>query len=64
VSYIWDATHGMRDLEELLVEEYGLDLSGWTMGNALDISTDGHTIVGAGVHEGVSEGWVVRLPAD
>ena len=64
MSYIWDATHGMRDLEEVLVEVHGLDLSGWTMGNVLDISTDGHTIVGSGVRNGVLEGWVARIPAE
>lgn len=64
VSFIWDAEHGMRSIKEFFVEVHGLDLSEWTLGNALDISTDGHTLVGSGVHNGVSEGWVAHIPAN
>ena len=61
--FIWDATNGMRNLRDVLVNQYGLDLTGWTLTSATGISADGLTIVGNGVHAGFgnSEGWVARL---
>jgi uncharacterized membrane protein len=47
-AFIWDAQHGMRDLRHVLINEYGLDLDGWVLLRAADISADGRTIVGSG----------------
>ena len=30
-AFIWDSVNGMRSLKEVLITEYGLDLSGWTL---------------------------------
>jgi probable HAF family extracellular repeat protein len=61
--FIWDAANGMRNLRDVLVNQYGLDLTGWTLTSATGISADGLTIVGNGVHAGFgnSEGWVACL---
>jgi uncharacterized membrane protein len=61
-SFIWDGTHGIRDLRDVLVTNYGLDLTGWTLDYAFGISADGRVIVGQGTNPcGNQEGWVVIL---
>jgi probable HAF family extracellular repeat protein len=63
-AFIWDQAHGMRRLADVLVDDYGLDLTGWRLGWALGISDDGRTIVGYGTNPaGQTEGWSVRLSA-
>jgi len=63
VAYIWDEAHGMRILQDVLEDDYGLDLTGWSLKEAKAISADGRTIVGYGVNPlGRDEGWVVVLP--
>jgi len=61
--FIWDAVNGMRNLRDVLVNQYGLDLSCWTLKEATGVSADGRTMVGNGVHAGFgnSEGWIFRL---
>ncbi len=62
-AIIWDAAHGIRFLRDVLVNDYGIDLTGWQLGDANGISDDGLTIVGLGQGPlGQSEGWVVQLP--
>jgi probable HAF family extracellular repeat protein len=66
-AFIWDAHHGIRNLQQVLVLEYGLGeaLSGWTLRRANGISEDGRTIVGTGRNpRGRSEAWVVTLGGD
>ncbi len=64
-AFIWDKNNGMRSLKDVLVNDYGLDLTGWTLMSARGISDDGRTIVGYGFHPDNlnTEAWVVRLPA-
>ncbi len=60
--FIWDTTHGMRNLTDVLVDDCGLDLGGWTLLDARAVSDDGLTITGAGVNpDGNSEGWIATL---
>jgi probable HAF family extracellular repeat protein len=66
VAFLWDEVGGMRSLKIELEEEYGLDLDGWTLSQALGISDiDGQgefTIVGVGLNpSGDTEGWVAFL---
>jgi hypothetical protein len=49
----------MRNLRNVLEDDFGLDLSGWTLTEATGISADGRTIVGYGVNpSGDQEGWI------
>jgi uncharacterized membrane protein len=62
-AFIWDETHGMRELQAVLALELGLDLTGWQLTEALGISADGLTVVGRGINPaGDPEGWIAFLP--
>jgi len=37
--------------------------SGWTLTQINDVSDDGVTFTGIGLHNGVTEGWVATIPA-
>lgn len=60
-AFIWDQAHGMRDLHAVLTAQ-GLDLTGWTLTRATDISGDGTVIVGTGSLNGVTQGWIAAIP--
>ncbi|HVP28588.1 MAG TPA: PEP-CTERM sorting domain-containing protein [Myxococcota bacterium] len=60
-AFIWDNTHGARDLQQVLTAD-GLDLTGWTLQDALGISADGQTIVGAGIGPDGEEAWIAVIP--
>jgi hypothetical protein len=60
---IWDQQHAMRFLQDVLRDDYNLNLPGWTLTWAYRISDDGTTILGTGINPaGQNEGWVVTLP--
>jgi probable HAF family extracellular repeat protein len=62
-AFIWDSTHGMRSLLQVLIDDYQLDLEDWTLTRAWGISADGSTVVGEGINpQGQREGWVARMP--
>ena len=62
-AFIWDSSHGMRDLQQVLEIDFGLkDMAGWTLVEARGVDIFGQTIVGWGRHNGVEEAWLVRLP--
>ncbi|MFO0973534.1 MAG: PEP-CTERM sorting domain-containing protein, partial [Phycisphaerae bacterium] len=62
-AMIWDAQHGMRQLEAALVQDYGLALPGWWLYAATAVSQDGSAIVGWGKNpQGNQEAFLVLLP--
>lgn len=62
VPTIWDQVHGMRNLEDVLVElGMGPAIEGWDLEEASAVSDDGTTVVGWGYHHGEVEGWIARL---
>lgn len=61
LAFVWDITHGMRSLRDILTQMYGLDLTDWYLEEAIAISDDGRTIAGNGSHKGVAEAWVATV---
>ena len=53
----------MRYLQDVLTGDFGLDLTGWTLTQALGVSADGLTIVGRGTNpSGNTEAWLAVVP--
>jgi probable HAF family extracellular repeat protein len=66
IAFIWDATNHMRNLQDVLTNEYGLgpSLAGWQLNEASTISEDGKFLAGYGTDPaGNTEAWVVNLAA-
>ena len=62
-AFIWDAEHGMRNLREVLVDEYSLSLNDWMLTSAEGISANGRIIVGTGINPaGRCEAWRAVIP--
>lgn len=63
-AFVWDEVNGMRSVYDILVDEHGLDLTGWTLLQARAISGDGTVIAGIGSNpSGQRVGWVANLSA-
>ena len=61
-SFVWDRFNGMQSLQDILTDDLGLDLDGWSQLQVRDISKDGSTVGGIAVNpEGNVEGWVARF---
>lgn len=61
-AMVWDAQSGMRSVRTRL-EQHGLDLAGWVLGNVYDVSRDGRVLVGNGTNpSGEAEAWRAVLP--
>lgn len=52
----------MRNLQNLLANEYGYNLTGWQLHNVTSISPDGNTLVGYGTFGGNFEMWMAVIP--
>ena len=58
--FIWDEVHGMRNLVDVLTNDFGLGaaLAGWNLTEATAISDDGRVIIGNGINpDGNFEAW-------
>lgn len=65
-AYYWNATDGVVDLQNELVNNQGLGaaLQGWTLLDACDVSADGRSIVGLGRNpQGCEQAFLVRFPS-
>lgn len=61
--FVLDDQLGMRKLETILTNDFGVDLTGWRLIEPVDVSADGRTIVGWGRNpEGSSEAWIAVIP--
>lgn len=63
-AVIWDAAGGIRSLQEILEVDQGLDLTGWRLVDATNVSGDGRVIVGIGRHQGQIEAFRAELGPD
>jgi probable HAF family extracellular repeat protein len=62
-AFVWDASHAMRELSAVLLDD-GVDLAGWFLSSATDVSADGSTIVGEGTDGTfVNEAWLATIAA-
>jgi len=63
-AFVWEsATNQTRDVKAWLLSTHGVDVAaqGWSsLTEVTGISADGSAIAGNGVHNGKTEGWVVR----
>ena len=63
-AFIWDVTHGMRSVRQVLVSQFGLgaNLRGWKLRAATAVSADGLVVVGYGMNpRGNLEAWLAYL---
>ena len=61
-AFVWDAANGMRNLRSVLAQN-GIDMTGWTLKIAYDVSADGTRIAGWGVNpSGDEQAWFAVLP--
>lgn len=61
-AFIWDPEHGLRNLQNLLTTN-GINLTGWNLIGAVDISDDGQTILGYGTDStGATKPWIATIP--
>jgi len=51
-AFLWTADMGIRNLEDVLTNDFGLDLGYWDFEEATDVSADGTVIVGFGNSNG------------
>lgn len=62
-TFIWDETNGIRNLENVLINDYGLDLTGWSLRTVGSVASDGQTFVGTGINpDGFTEAWIATIP--
>jgi probable HAF family extracellular repeat protein len=62
-AFVWHPSTGMHNLRSILTDA-GLNLTGWTLRSATDISADGTTIVGyADNPSGKQEACIATIPA-
>ncbi|MFC1737983.1 PEP-CTERM sorting domain-containing protein [Planctomycetota bacterium] len=63
LAFIWTEEHGIRNLKDMLITDFGLNLTDWTLRRASGITPDGLTIVGMGINpDGYEEAWIVTIP--
>lgn len=59
--WIWTRRTGILDLKQLTAQ-FGGDFQHWQISSPSEMSADGHTILGFGIHDGDGESFVLTLP--
>lgn len=63
VAIVWIEGQGTHQLQQWLIERFGLHLDGWTLARAVGVSDDGLVIAGHGQNPaGAVEAWRLELP--
>ena len=64
-AFRWKAATGMQSIKDLLTAS-GVNMSGWTLINAVGVSGDGTVIVGTGTApgQGATSSWIARCTND
>ncbi|WP_193213235.1 HYR domain-containing protein [Luteolibacter marinus] len=66
-AFAWTEAGGMRNIEEILTSDFGVDLSDWELRDALSLSADGTIVAGQGIHwidgRAYQEPWIARIGA-
>jgi hypothetical protein len=52
----------MVNLKDLLISNGATGLDGWLLTEATGVSYDGQTVVGTGIHNGVTQAFVATVP--
>jgi probable HAF family extracellular repeat protein len=61
-AFMWTSARGTEAIQDVLTEDFGLDLGGWKLTEAYDISDDGLAIVGVGINpDGYEEAWIATF---
>lgn len=63
-AFVWDEAHGMRDVADVLTD-LGVDLAGWTLREARDVTAVANDLVIVGVGRtpgGQTEAWLAVVP--
>lgn len=58
----WNDSREIFDLNEYL-PTLGIDLTGWVLTTAHDMSADGRTLIGEGYFNGVRQAWIATIPS-
>ncbi len=62
-AIIWDEEHGVRDLKDVLVNDYGYDFDDWLLSDAVYINPEGTYLVGNGFDpDGNNIVWEATIP--
>jgi len=62
-AFYYTRSGGMQNLQDLLINNYGLNLTGWKLTDAAAVSADGLTIAGSGINPyGNTEAWIATIP--
>ena len=62
-AFVWDESRGIRSIRQILTNQFSVDLTGWQLTYAYDVSADGQTIVGWGSNpQGRTEAWIAVIP--
>jgi probable HAF family extracellular repeat protein len=61
-AFVWTSAGGMRSVQSVLTDDFGIDLTGWTLQEATGVSADGNTLVGWGQNpSGGTEAWRAHI---